>query len=441
MKSIAFLAALAALSSAALTVGAAADNRVDENLAPVAAQTSFSNRNVPIAEGEIRLDGTIRLIHAARGSLILDVTSFTLPDGKWSMLPIPRPKLVVISPQTSLNINRDVPAKPLLEELKPGMFIAAVGTDWGKGKELPAHSITILGGAIDKAGSTATTELSQEINLIGSDAAGALAADLQPSITPQSDDKERVREAALERSKVLRLAQSKIKFPYFSGGSSREKLVALTFDDGPDPRCTPLILDILNREKVPATFFVIGTKAEKYPELVLRAAAEGHDVGNHTYHHFQVTNLDSQNWRFEIGQTNQVLERILGGPSRWFRAPGCHYTTEALDVLHELRMVRVDTTANSGDSNGTGASAILNQTLSKLAPGAVILCHDRIPNTVAALPQLIRAIRQRGYRIVSLADLALRAQATPGFQPVFWPPGQGITIEGVEASTEDVNGF
>ena len=395
----------------------------------------ISRVDAPSSEGEIRLVGTVRSVHVARGSFILEAIAFSLASGRSQVLATPRPKLILISPQTLL--NGEAPARPLAEHLKSGDYIAVVGNDLGNGKELPARNVTILSSI---SGITPATGSTPGGSTAGSGAGSAsstipnagvtTSVAATPPVAPQADEQQELMTAARQRWQALQLAQSKVRFDYFSGGAARAKLVALTFDDGPDTRCTPQILDILKREKVPATFFVIGRKVEKYPQLVLRAVTEGHDVGNHTYHHFQVGNLDAQNWRFEIEQTNQVLTQILGGPTRWFRAPGCHYTLESLATLRALKLVRVDTTANSGDSNGTSPSAIVSRSLKNLAPGAVILCHDRIPNTVAALPQLIRAIRQRGYRIVSLSELALRAQATPGFVPQFWPANQGITIEG-----------
>jgi peptidoglycan/xylan/chitin deacetylase (PgdA/CDA1 family) len=230
--------------------------------------------------------------------------------------------------------------------------------------------------------------------------------------------------------KVLR-QQGQISFAAFSGGVSSEKEVALTFDDGPDPEVTPEILDILKQERVPATFFVVGSKAERFPELIRREAEEGHDFGNHTFHHFELTNLDPEGVRDEITRTNDALEQIVGAKTRWFRAPGCHYTPDALKVIRSCGMVRVDTLDNSGDWANPGVPSILRRTLSHLSPGDVILCHDRIPQTVEALPRLIHTLRKRGYRIVPLAQLALEAQSTPGFRPVIWPRGEGVQIQAI----------
>lgn len=246
---------------------------------------------------------------------------------------------------------------------------------------------------------------------------------LQPAVATVDPLLARTRKA-LER-------QSQVSFATFSGGSSSAKEVAITFDDGPDPEVTPQILDILKQERIPATFFVVGSKASQNPELIRREVEEGHDLGNHTFHHFELTDLNPAGVRAEITQTNEVLERIVGARTRWFRAPGCHYTPDALQVIRKCGMVRVDTQDNSGDWANPGVPAILRRTLGHLSPGDVILCHDRIPQTVEALPRLIHTLRRRGYRFVPLAKLALEAQSTPGFHPVIWPRGEGVQIQAI----------
>lgn len=238
-------------------------------------------------------------------------------------------------------------------------------------------------------------------------------------------------ERAYQNARRYRQEQQHVHFSVFSGGFGRSRRVALTFDDGPDPVTTPKILDVLRAEHAPATFFVIGMKAEKYPEIIRREAAEGHDLGNHTYHHLELTEMGADGVRFEIERTNQALEKIVGGPTRWFRAPGCHYTTEALQAIASEKMVRIDSTDNPGDWAHPTPDQIVQRSLRSLGRGDVILCHDRIAETVQALPRLIHEIRARGYEIVPLADLALEAQATPGFHPAFCQRADGVRIDRV----------
>lgn len=252
---------------------------------------------------------------------------------------------------------------------------------------------------------------------------------MQPSLVrPPLSPSELLEEAAVTRSRNFRLAQRRINYSTFSGGTPYEKLVALTFDDGPDPQQTPRVLEVLRKNKVTATFFVIGSKVDRNPELTRQMAAEGHDLGNHTYHHYTMDNFNEAGVRFEVERTGQALEKAVGGPTRWFRAPGCRYTPEVLRVLRDLDMVRVDTTNNTGDWAKKDPAAVVRAVMNRLKPGDVILCHDRLPLTTKALPSLIRAVRARGYRFVSLAELAQRAQAA-NFSPVSWPLNQGVVLD------------
>jgi peptidoglycan/xylan/chitin deacetylase (PgdA/CDA1 family) len=104
-------------------------------------------------------------------------------------------------------------------------------------------------------------------------------------------------------------------------GLPRQREVALTFDDGPDPEYTPRVLDLLQREKVPAAFFVIGSRAEAYPELVRRTYAEGHDLGNHTYSHVNMLAAGALRTRLELNATQRLIETITHHRTLFFRPP------------------------------------------------------------------------------------------------------------------------
>jgi peptidoglycan/xylan/chitin deacetylase (PgdA/CDA1 family) len=244
-----------------------------------------------------------------------------------------------------------------------------------------------------------------------------------------------VQQTAQARWQALREQQAAITYTYFSGGDEQgEKVVALTFDDGPHPKNTPAVLDVLRREGVPATFFLVGRNVERHPQLVLRVLNEGHDVANHTYHHLQGVPLTLEQWKEEISRTNQALIDLVGEAPRWFRAPGCRYPAEALQALSELDMMRADTTNNSGDWSQPDADAVVRRVLGRLAPGQVLLFHDSAPQTAPAISKLIQEMRGRGYRFVTLTELAQRSQAA-GFTPQWCPPGQGIVIAQAENST------
>src|SRR5213079_949308 len=108
-----------------------------------------------------------------------------------------------------------------------------------------------------------------------------------------------------------------IRYQHLVRGPAARMEVLLTFDDGPDPRTTPQVLDILKRERVPAAFFLVGRRAAAHPELVRREAAEGHALGNHTWHHVYLTRMDAACARAQIEATDNCIRAITGRGTRW----------------------------------------------------------------------------------------------------------------------------
>lgn len=205
------------------------------------------------------------------------------------------------------------------------------------------------------------------------------------------------------------------------------RLIALTFDDGPHPN-TPRILDILEANGARGTFFVVGRNVQKHPGILREIARRGHDVGSHSMHHFQGVRLSLGDWEREVDGNSQAISAILGQAPRWFRAPGCRYSDEALEVLRSRHLVRVDSSNNSGDWHENDPNKIVAHVLSRLAPGQVILFHDPLPQTATALPILLRELRARGYKCVTLSELAHAAAQEPAFMPPLCPSGQGIVL-------------
>jgi peptidoglycan/xylan/chitin deacetylase (PgdA/CDA1 family) len=183
--------------------------------------------------------------------------------------------------------------------------------------------------------------------------------------------------------------------------------VALTFDDGPDPEFTPQVLDVLRRYGARATFFLVGQRADRHPELVRRIAAEGHAIGNHTYSHVHCRELELPALIRQLERTDAALERALGGlPDSLppFRPPfGELRPLQALYLAAAGRTL-VFWNQDVCDYRGAPASDIA-AVGPKLSPGDVVLLHDRFPATVQALPRLLEELNTRG-----LAPLPLRAE-------------------------------
>jgi cellulose synthase/poly-beta-1,6-N-acetylglucosamine synthase-like glycosyltransferase/peptidoglycan/xylan/chitin deacetylase (PgdA/CDA1 family)/spore germination protein YaaH len=219
----------------------------------------------------------------------------------------------------------------------------------------------------------------------------------------------------------------------------RPGLIALTFDDGPDPHWTPAILNILRAKHVPATFFVVGENGLTNRDLLQREIAEGHEVGSHTYTHPNLATSDETRTLYELNATQRLFQAFTGRTLKLFRAPffGDAEPTTADEILPVMEAqnrgyISVGLHVDSEDWQRPGPQAIVNNVLSRVlaAPADcdsdadaqcsrnIVLMHDAggdRSQTIAALPVIIDALRARGYRFVLVSELAnlTRAQAMP----------------------------
>ena len=205
--------------------------------------------------------------------------------------------------------------------------------------------------------------------------------------------------------------------------------VALTFDDGPDPRWTPKILDILKQKHAPATFFVIGKNMSRSPDLVAREIREGHDVGNHTWTHPNIGETPIAQTVVEINSTQRLFETITGRSMRLLRPPffgdadpSTPREVAPLMAAQRQGYLTVGLRIDPDDWKKPDPAHIVETTLARLKdtnrPGQIVLLHDSggdRSRTVKALPVLIDQLRANGYQLVSVAKLAgmTDAQAMP----------------------------
>lgn len=188
-------------------------------------------------------------------------------------------------------------------------------------------------------------------------------------------------------------------------GDLKKKQIALTFDDGPHPQYTPQILDILAREKVKATFFVIGEMADKYPDLVQAEFKAGHNIGNHTYHHVNLTKILEPDVATEIKACGEALQRITQQAPYLFRPPGGDYDTGVAETSEVLGYTIVLWTDDPGDYASPGEQLILQRTLKSANKGGIILIHDGVQQTIAILPELITTLKKQGYQFVTIDEM------------------------------------
>jgi peptidoglycan/xylan/chitin deacetylase (PgdA/CDA1 family) len=212
------------------------------------------------------------------------------------------------------------------------------------------------------------------------------------------------RRAAGERRAVDRVL---VYTSYVELAGRRRPEVALTFDDGPS-RYTSAIMGILRRAHTPATFFVIGRWARQYPQLVATEARDGFEIGDHTETHPFLSALSPTAQAAQITQAATDI-RAAGGPRpRLFRPPYGSFNQATLQTLRAQRLLMVLWSADTKDYARPGVAKIIYTAISGAQPGAIILMHDGggdRSQTAAALPRIILRLRQRGFRLVTVAQL------------------------------------
>jgi peptidoglycan-N-acetylglucosamine deacetylase len=193
--------------------------------------------------------------------------------------------------------------------------------------------------------------------------------------------------------------------PKLIRGNPKLKYLALTFDDGPHPSSTLRILDILRKEKCPATFFVVGHQAERFPELIRAEMDAGHTIGNHTFSHVTLTKIPDGDVKVEYQACNDVIRGITGITPRYCRPPGGDYDKSVIDGATAMSLTTVLWTDDPADYALPDDTVLTKRTLSHLSNGGIILLHDGIEQTIEVLPQIIHSARKRGFRFVTLDDL------------------------------------
>ncbi|GGK05493.1 hypothetical protein GCM10010123_39220 [Pilimelia anulata] len=191
------------------------------------------------------------------------------------------------------------------------------------------------------------------------------------------------------------------------------RAVALTFDDGPDPVNTPRLLDVLRRNRVRATFCLVGSRVVQHPAVVARIAAEGHTLCNHSWQHKQTLFRESDDAiRADLHRTSTAIRRAApGAPVRWFRAPYGNFNPNVNRVAERLGMTPifwdVDDQSYASGTYGTGAGMVAHMVRlvrEGVRPGSIVLSHDMLkPWTVTAYERLLPRLRHR-FRLAALPD-------------------------------------
>jgi peptidoglycan/xylan/chitin deacetylase (PgdA/CDA1 family) len=211
--------------------------------------------------------------------------------------------------------------------------------------------------------------------------------------------------------------------------------IAMTFDDGPDARLTPRLLDILKERHIHATFFVLGQRVQDHPEILQREIAEGHEVGNHSWDHKALNKLAEGGLQHELADTSDLIKQTIGKPVTLMRPPyGATNPRLSRAIEKEYGMKVILWSVDPDDWKDPGASVVSSRILNGwkqsggTKPGAIILSHDIHKGTIEAMPATLDALLAKGYKFVTISELlALESKnpaPTPSASPSSSPSAQ-----------------
>jgi len=202
-------------------------------------------------------------------------------------------------------------------------------------------------------------------------------------------------------------------------GSASRKQVALTFDDGPSPAKTPALLDALEKAHAPATFFVVGSRAEQAPELLRRMTERGDEVENHSYTHPNMNLVIPSVAEEEMLRTSVLIQAMTGHQPRFFRPPGGNADASVKRLARSYGLSLAYWTVDALHAEDVGSpSALIQYVMQHVRPGAIVLLHNGPDVTATAIPGLVAALRAHGYSLVTLSEIAKGPLgAKPGIVP------------------------
>lgn len=181
-----------------------------------------------------------------------------------------------------------------------------------------------------------------------------------------------------------------------------KKLIALTFDDGPNPNTTPKLLEILESKKIPVTFFALGENAQQYPEIIAQEAKNGHEVASHTWDHKDLQTLSIEEQKKEILNANKFINKITGQNISLYRPPYGSYNDNVLKITP---LTIINWSVDTNDWKYNTSEPVIENALNYAYDGSIILMHDIHPWSVEAVPQIIDSLHQKGYTFVTVSSL------------------------------------
>ena len=186
-----------------------------------------------------------------------------------------------------------------------------------------------------------------------------------------------------------------------------KKVIALTFDDGPWPNSTAKVLDILKKNNIKGTFFVVGQNVKNYPDLTKRVVTDGHVIANHTWHHWY-HHMNAQAAAYEVANTGDIIYKTTGVKTSLFRPPGGNMRNGVAAYAKSNKYAIIMWSADSMDYSRPAVPRLMNNIFREAKPGGIVLMHDGggdRSHTVKALPEIISKFRKQGYEFVTVPEL------------------------------------
>jgi peptidoglycan/xylan/chitin deacetylase (PgdA/CDA1 family) len=194
--------------------------------------------------------------------------------------------------------------------------------------------------------------------------------------------------------------------------------IALTFDDGPSATLTPKLLDLLAAHHIKATFFVIGENVAEHPDIVARAAREGHEIANHSWSHPNLAKMSDEGVRRQLWQTDEAIKGATGTRPTLLRPPYGSITEREKRWIHDefgYQIVLWD--VDPYDWKRPGPAVVRNRILQETRPGSIVLSHDIHPGTIEAMPSTFDALEAKGFKFVTVSELIRAATVEPSPTP------------------------
>jgi peptidoglycan/xylan/chitin deacetylase (PgdA/CDA1 family) len=210
--------------------------------------------------------------------------------------------------------------------------------------------------------------------------------------------------------------------------------IAMTFDDGPSATLTPKLLDLLAAHHIKATFFVIGENVAEHPEIVARAAREGHEIGNHSWSHPNFGKMSDESVRRQLQQTDDAINTATGKRPKLLRPPYGSITAREKRWIHdEFGYDIILWDVDPLDWKRPGPAVVRARILKETRPGSIVLSHDIHPGTIEAMPSTFEELEAKGFKFVTVSELIrMKAPRSPHPSP---QPNENIPASGVPSSS------